>query len=56
MGKDLPGHTRFLLDDGLHWDVSRSLEGLNNRELEVLIKKMEPGGSAGNKEEGEYVC
>lgn len=56
MGKDLPGPTRLLMDDGMHWDVSRSLEGLNNQELEALIKKMEPGGSAGYREEEEYVC
>lgn len=56
IGKDLPSPTRLVMDDDLHWDVSRSIEGLNNRELEVLIKKMEPGGSAAYKEEGEYVC
>jgi hypothetical protein len=56
MGKDLPGPTRLVMDDELHWDVSRFLEGLNIRELEVLIKKMEPGGSAGYKEGEEYVC
>ena len=56
MGKDLPGPTRLLRDEELHWDVSRSLEGLNNQELEALIKKMEPGGSAGYREEEEYVC
>ena len=56
MGKDLPGPSRLVMDDELYWDVSRSLEGLDSRELEVLIKKMEPGGSAGYKEEGEYVC
>ncbi|MHB8842851.1 MAG: hypothetical protein ACYC56_13885, partial [Candidatus Aquicultor sp.] len=56
MGKDLPVPSRLVMDDELHWDVSRSLEGLNVRELEVLIKKMEPGGSAGFKEGEEYVC
>ncbi len=56
MGKDLPGPTRLVMDDELHWDVSGSLEGLNNRELEVLIKKMEPGDSAVYKEEGGNVC
>jgi hypothetical protein len=56
MGKDLSGPTRLVMDDELHWDVSRSLEGLSNRELEFLIKKMGPGGSAGYKEGEEYVC
>lgn len=56
MGKDLPGTTRLMMDDELHWDVSRSLEGLDSRELEVLIKKMEPDDSAGNRREEEYVC
>jgi hypothetical protein len=56
MGKDLSGPTRLVMDDELHWDVSPSLEGLNNRELEILIKRMKPGDSAGYKEEREYVC
>ena len=56
MGKDLSSPTRLLRDDELHWDVSRSLEGLNTQELEALLKKMEPGGSAGYREEEEYVC
>jgi hypothetical protein len=56
MGKDLPGPSALLMDDDLKWDLTRSLEGLTKKELEALIKKMEPGGSAGYKEEGEYVC
>jgi predicted anti-sigma-YlaC factor YlaD len=56
MGKDLSSPTGLLLNEDLHWDISRSLEGLNRQELEALINKMGPGGSAGNKEEGEYVC
>ena len=56
LGKDLSGPTRLVTDDELHWDVAGSLEGLNVRELEVLIKKMEPGGSAGYKGGEEYVC
>jgi len=56
MGKDLPGPTRLLMDDEMHWDISRSLEELNDQELETLMKKMEPGGSAGYREEEEYVC
>ena len=56
MGKDLPGPTRLLMQDETHWDISRSTEGLNNEELEVLIKKMETGRSGGMKEEEDYVC
>jgi len=56
MGKDLPGPTRLLMQDETHWDISRSTEGLNNEELEVLIKKMEPGRSGSMKEEEDYVC
>ena len=56
MGKDLPSPIRLLMNDELHWDVSQSLEGLNTQELEALIKKMGPGGSAGYREEEEYVC
>jgi len=56
MGKDLPGPTRLLMEDETHWDISRSLEGFNNEELEVLIKKMETGRSGGMKEEEDYVC
>jgi hypothetical protein len=55
MGKDLLSPTR-LSDDDLYWDVSRSLDRLNQQELDALIHKMEPGGSAGYKEEEEYVC
>ena len=32
------------------------LRDLIIHELEALIKKMEPGGSAGYREEEEYVC
>ena len=57
LGKDLSGPTRLSMEDETHWDISRSLEGLNNDELEALIKKMQPGGgSAGLKEEGDYAC
>jgi hypothetical protein len=56
MGKDLPSSTGLLMNDDLHWDISLSLEGLNGQEMEALINKMGPGGSAGYKEEGEYVC
>jgi hypothetical protein len=56
MGKDLPAPARLLMNEDLHWDISRSLEGLTNQELEALIKKMKSGGSAGYKEEKEYVC
>lgn len=56
MGQDLPDPTRLLKDDEMHWDISRSLEGLNDQELEALIKKMKPGGSAGFREEEKYVC
>ncbi|MCJ7833667.1 MAG: hypothetical protein MUQ20_04710 [Deltaproteobacteria bacterium] len=56
LGKDLPGPTRLSVEDEMHWDISRSLEGLNNEELETLIKKMQPGGSAGLKEEENYAC
>jgi hypothetical protein len=56
MGKDLPGSPRLLIDNEMHWDVSRTLEGLNKTEIETLIKKMEPGDSAGYKGEEEYVC
>jgi hypothetical protein len=56
MGKDLPSPTRLVMDDELHWDVSRSLEGLNHKEIEALINKMESGGSAGYGEGEEYVC
>jgi hypothetical protein len=44
------------MQDETHWDISRSTEGLNNEELEVLIKKMETGRSGGMKEEEDYVC
>ena len=56
MGKDLPSPTRLSVEDEMHWDISRSIEGLNKEELEALIKKMQPGGSAGLKEEEDYVC
>jgi predicted anti-sigma-YlaC factor YlaD len=56
MGKDWPSSTGLLMNEDLHWDIFRSLEGLNKQELEALINKIGPGGSAGNKEEGEYVC
>jgi hypothetical protein len=57
LGKDLSGPTRLSVEDETHWDISRSLEGLNNEELEALIKKMQPGGgSAGLKEEENYAC
>ncbi|MBI4768296.1 MAG: zf-HC2 domain-containing protein [Deltaproteobacteria bacterium] len=56
MGKDLPSPTRLLMDDELHWDVFQSLEGLTTQELEALIKKMGPGGSAGYRKEEENVC
>lgn len=56
LGKDLPTPSHMLTDDETHWDVFPSLERLNTQELEVLIKKIEPGGSAGYREEEEYVC
>jgi hypothetical protein len=56
MGKDLPGSTRLLIDNEMHWDVSRTLEGLNKTEIETLIKKMEPGDSVGYMGDGGYVC
>jgi hypothetical protein len=56
MGKDLTAPNSLSVEDELHWDISRSLEGLTKQELEALIKKMEPGGSAGIKEEEVYVC
>jgi hypothetical protein len=56
MGKDLPSPTRLLVEDEMHWDISRYIEGLNKEELKTLIKKMQPGGSAGLKEEEDYVC
>lgn len=56
MGKDLSSTARLALDEETHWDVSLSLDGLNTQELEALIKKMGPGGSAGYREEVKYVC
>lgn len=56
MGEDLPGPTRLLMQNETYWDISRSTEGLNNEELEVLIKKMETGRSGGMKEEEDYDC
>ena len=56
MGKDLSSTARMALDEETHWDVSLSLEGLNTQELEALIKKMGPGGSASYREEEKYVC
>lgn len=56
LGKDLPSPGHMMRDDEAHWDIFQSLEGLNTQELEALIKKMGPGGSAVYKEEEEYVC
>jgi hypothetical protein len=56
MGKDLPEPARLSVEDEMHWDISRSLEGLNKEELEALIKKMETGKSVGIKEEEDDVC
>lgn len=55
MSRDLPGLSPLAAEDELPWDVSRSLEGLDKEELDLLIKKIQTGGSAGFKEEGRYV-
>ncbi len=55
MGRDFSGLSPLAAEDELSWDVSRSLEGLDKEELNLLIKKIQTGGSAGFKEEGRYV-
>lgn len=39
-----------------HWDLHRSLQGLKEEELNTLVEKLDPGNSAGLKEERPYVC
>jgi hypothetical protein len=46
LAKDLPQQTDGLIEDDLRWDVSTALENLNAKELDALIKKTQPGGSA----------
>jgi len=55
IGKDLSGQTPVGVEEELQWDVSPNLEGLNNKELDTLIKKLQTGGSVGFIEEGNYV-
>jgi len=43
-------------EEKAHWNIHRLLEGLEEEELEVLIKKLEPEKSAGLMEEQPYVC
>jgi hypothetical protein len=52
---DLPKQTQLTAEDELQGDISHSLEGLDKEDLDLLIKKMQTGGSAGLKEEGRYV-
>ncbi|MBI5603993.1 MAG: hypothetical protein HY879_11615 [Deltaproteobacteria bacterium] len=55
MGKDLTGKPPLSTEDELQWDVSPSLEGLNNEQLDTLFKKMKTGGFPGFKEEEKHV-
>ncbi len=55
IGKDLSGQTPVGAEEELQWDVSPVLEGLNTKELDTLIKKLQTGGSAGINEVKHYV-
>jgi Putative zinc-finger len=55
LAKDLPRETEGLIEDDLQWDVSPALENLNAKELDALIKKTQPGGSAGFGKGMSYV-
>jgi hypothetical protein len=55
LGSDLPIQTPLMAEDELSGDLSHSLEGLDKEELDILIKKIQTGGSAGLKEEETYV-
>lgn len=56
LAKDLTQQTHGLIEDDLQWDVSSALEGLSQQELDLLIKRTQPGGSAGFKEGMSYVA
>jgi hypothetical protein len=55
MAKDLPGQTHGLMEDDLQWNVSPVLENLTLQELDALLKKIRPSGSAGFKGGVSYV-
>jgi hypothetical protein len=55
IGNDLSGQTSVPVEEELQWDFSRTLEGLNSKELDALIKKLQTGGATGFNEEGNYV-
>jgi hypothetical protein len=56
LGKGLSDPRPFLSEEESHWDISRSTEGLDEEELEALIKKMEPGNSTVFKEGETNAC
>ena len=55
MSKELPIQTHGLAEEDLQWDLSPVLESLTPQELDALIKKTRPGGSAGFEEGKSYV-
>lgn len=55
IGRDLSRPTSLAVEEELQWEFSRPLEGLNDQELDGLIEKLQPGGSAGFNEVKHYV-
>lgn len=56
MGKEIAVEDATGSEEDLHWDVSTSLESLNTKELEILMKKLRTGGAVGVKEEKDEVA
>ncbi|MEW6187589.1 MAG: hypothetical protein AB1585_17810 [Thermodesulfobacteriota bacterium] len=56
LGKELSDPPPLLTEEETHWDITRSTERLTEKELEVLIEKMEPDKSAEHKEEETNAC
>jgi hypothetical protein len=55
LGNDLSGQLPVGGEEELQWDVSPNLEGLNSKELDFLIKKLQTGDTAGFNEVKNYV-
>lgn len=55
IGQDLSRPRSLAVEEDYSWDFSRSLEGLNGQEMDGLIEKLQPGGSAGFNEVKHYV-
>jgi hypothetical protein len=56
LGKELSEEGVFVAEEELRWDVSPVLEGLNQKELDILIRKLQSGETVGSKKGESYVA